>query len=316
MNDIQKIDWIEQYLKGELEEKEKARFEATYHTNPEFAREVDLHREIREVAGDKRTLELSRHVRTMLQKADVVSEVSSKKRHIQTLSFRFFFAIAAAITLIIATVYWFVSSPSDQPAVPIANQLPSIQDQTLKPDVSDTLATPSSEKPGKQITSVPGKNFLALVEAYYRSPAFTPPEVRRGEADRIPHPIIQQAYEKYSEALKFKDAAPRQSSELLREVVLLLTSPPDSISLMAHYLRAHARYQLREFEAAASDFQIVYSTENPQSIDAKWYGALCFLSMEGRKNAQAKQLLREIAEGKPSDYMNRARELLAKIQSQ
>ncbi len=311
MDNIQIIAWIDRYLRGDLEADEEERFKNQYRDDPEFAKQVDLLREIRTFAGDKNLLELSRTVRKGLQDTEPVPDIKPSR----TLTLPFFLTIAAAISFLVAAAYWFSQNSAKQSDAPIVNQTPEIQNQPPKTSTSDSAGTIIPQKPGEKTSPEPRNTYLALAETYYQSPVFFRDNIHRGDEDSMPATTMKQGYAQYAKALKIKGSDAKEAAKLLQQVVSLLATPPDSIAIMAHYLRGHARYQLKEFEAAAADFQFVYRVENMNSINAKWYRALCLLSINDKQKEPARQLLREIADGPPAAYKKQARELLVKIQS-
>lgn len=311
MDEIQKIAWIDCYLRGDLEEDEKERFEAQYRNDPEFAKEVDLLREIRDVAGNKDLLALSRNLKSTFKSLDTAPGTLKPSKLI---SLPLILAAAAAITLVIAAVYWFRTDPGERPLAPVADQPKGIQHSIEQTSPGDSINNPGSISPDRPIKPPSEKNYLALARSYYKSPDFPADNTQRGNVDTFPQSVIQQLYQLYAEALRIQSANPQKASETFQKALALSTSAPDSVSRMARYLSAHTRYQLGLYDSAARDFEFVSKVDNPEQNKAKWYQALCLLSSGSEKNSQARKLLEEIATGPSSAHKSAAQELLAKIQ--
>ena len=110
VNKEEKYDRIDRYLRGELRGQELTAFQSLLDADPNFAGEVDLHRQVMEAIADVKSRELERVIEEVGREFDRESR-STRVR-------RFFAAAAAATGLLlasVATIYMlYGSGPSPQ----------------------------------------------------------------------------------------------------------------------------------------------------------------------------------------------------------
>lgn len=313
MEENRQIEWIDRYLRDDLDDDEKARFEDRYRNDPAFAEAVNLQREVRETLGDRKLFELSRDIAAVLDEKNA-HPISQKQSRV--LALPNLLAIAAAITLLIAAVYWLTTKQEISPNLPSTGRIVREQEET-RASGSDkpVLPEPGSRVPAEKPAAPKVKNNRTLALAYYQSPDFSGAYTTRTEENAL-QTLMERAGRQYMLALEMKkDAVPRAVT-LFGQVVNTLAAPPDSIRLQALYLRGHAHFQRQAFQAAANDFKVVEGSENIHQLDALWYRALCLLSVEESDNTnEALVLLQKIADGIPTSQRAPAKELLAKVRS-
>lgn len=98
MNEQDKIEWIEQYLQGNLSAEQKASIEQQMNRDQAFREEVEMHRKLEDFFKDQNQIELHNILKEQRQKDDSAHSIH------RNLIFR----LAAAITLILGVVaiYW------------------------------------------------------------------------------------------------------------------------------------------------------------------------------------------------------------------
>jgi len=314
MEENRQIEWIDRYLRDDLDDEEKAHFEDRCRTDPVFAEAVNLQREIRETLSDPRLLALNRELVATVDKNDTHRK---EKKRVRVLALPFLLAVAAAITLLVAAAYWFFTKPEINPTPPSADQtLPAREQNKILGSDVPVLPAPTPHQLSERPIVTEEKNNKTLALACYQSPDFSNTATTRAE-ENMPLTLMERAGQKYALALQMKKESASSAIELFDQVVNTLAAPPDSIRLQALYLRGHAHFQRQAFHAAARDFKVVESAENMHQLDALWYRALCLLSMGGAKQRdEASALLEVIAEGVSTPQKEKAKELLAKVRSQ
>lgn len=74
MNNEQRTAWIDQYLKGAMPEEERSRFEEQYRNDLDFAKAVDLQKEVGATLADQRLLALHRQVESVIEQLESRAE--------------------------------------------------------------------------------------------------------------------------------------------------------------------------------------------------------------------------------------------------
>lgn len=108
MSEEETMEWIEQYLDGNLSGKELLEIEQKIAANPEFAAEVALHQEIREAIADKEEVELENSVKAIGEtyRREQSEGTGAPPKGLGRIQI---FAIAASVALL-AVVGWFALS--------------------------------------------------------------------------------------------------------------------------------------------------------------------------------------------------------------
>lgn len=313
MEEQRQIEWIDRYLRDDLEDDEKAHFEDRYRNDAAFAEAVNLQRELRETLGDRKMFELHRDILAVLNEK---SAHPNSKKQSRILALPNLLTLAAAITLLIAAAYWLIANREINPNLPSAGQTVRERDQNqISGSDKPTLPEPGNGRPAEKPAAPNTKNNRRLALSYYQSPDFPGAYTTRAE-ENAPQTLMERAGQQYRLALDMKKDSITSALTLFGQVVDMLATPPDSIRLQALYLRGHAHFQRQAFRAAANDFKIVGGSENVHQFDASWYRALCLLSVEENDSLnEALALLQQIADGIPTSQRSMAKELLAKVRS-
>lgn len=298
---------IDRYLHGGMSDGERADFERRLATDEALAAELTQQQKITNALRDGEARAFHQRLQQIRQKGSAANLQPHRNSRVPIIGATVVVLVAIAT---IAALYWFNTAPKRGELPTPAQQAPQQQPNVVRPvDVPKAV----DEKETVPVASA-NKKYMALALRYYSSPDdLTRIWVRR-PSDTARITLMQKAKIAYDEAAGLVKSDARQAHKLFASVILMLANPPDSISSMARYLRGHAHFQLKNYAAAAADFQYVASHEGKDALNAQWYGALCWLAIDGPTTkvvAQLRMLARE-----SGAHRSEAAELLLKIQSQ
>lgn len=279
---------IERYLLGELSNDELQAFEAAIHADPALAEQVSQHREMLQRLD---ALRLRNNVKAALsQQEAAVAQKKTMPRSSRA------WAIAAALMALLAAVWFF--RQNQRPAAPeMAKELPQNLDNQLPvnnaPQEETVQNIPENNKPQAVPPTENNREkhrLLALAVSFHQAPGSS--SVREAAeptgADKTP---LQNA----ADAFAKKDFA--------KAAELLSSDPNVASDELARYLRANARFNIGQFEAAAADFWVLRNSFQFKH-DANWNFIMCQLAL-GKTDA-AKSLLDEIAADPDAAFYNKA----------
>jgi FimV-like protein len=148
MDSENKIEWIEQYLEGELTGDELIAFEKKMATDSSFAAEVKLQKEIAEAMAEDDVLSLSRKIRVIQHQKKRQSAGSGR-----IIIFRRLLQIAASVALLVAA--YFVYENFNQTYTP-----QELAAQYFSPDENISHSIIETDRSGDPDTSVQEKSEL------------------------------------------------------------------------------------------------------------------------------------------------------------
>lgn len=191
--------------------------------------------------------------------------------------------IAAIIALAAIGIYWwYAATPSREKTTPAPTGTPLVPSDTpgqARPqaDIQTPPALPSQRTPGANSPA----RYLALADKIYQKPDV---ETFRGaEASNTGDP--------------FENALAAWAQEDYANVVTTSAKVPanDPKYIRALYLRAHAHYQLRQFDAAVALFTAVSDRRvRPYSEDADGYLLLALLATGQANTSNFQAHLRQV----------------------
>ncbi|MBP6809877.1 MAG: hypothetical protein KA138_00040 [Saprospiraceae bacterium] len=280
---------IERYLLGELVGSELSEFKNALQSDATLAKSVAQHQEMLQRLD---ALRLRNKVKAAIEapQATSVAMYSSRK----------FWAMAAALTVLVAAI-WFFNRPT-QPNSGIV-EAPSQKSST------DTLKTPPSELPNpapnkpqanKQIErpKEPSR-LIALAREFQEMPDQTFVRgVTQVEANLSQKTPVQLA------AAAFESNNFRLAADLLKDDKYVLEDED------ARYIRANARFALGQFAGAAKDFDALKDSFQFRH-EARWNFLLCQIALGNMEIS--KVLLAEMVTDQDFPFRAKAMELSGKL---
>lgn len=273
---------IEAYILNRLPPAERTAFEKEIRADPDLSEEVNILRDAIKATGEE-------DIKAFRREMEAATAGSGGRRGGIFMSMRW--ALAAAAIVVLALSVWLMTRQFSGPApqLPIAKDNPQPPKQPIVPQQSPVIPPPPTLKAPQT------SEYLALAEALYTP--YDASGLRSGEPeDTITPPDFERAVEAYNN----KD---------WRKTVSLLKSPsPDQLTESLK-LRAHAYFQLGNYDKAAADFQQLAEKSLSYKYDAEWNLLLCYLAGLPEKQAAFDQLRKRILNNPDHPFYERVREV-------
>jgi tetratricopeptide (TPR) repeat protein len=273
---------IDAYILNRLPPGERADFEKEIRADPDLSEEVNILRDAIKATGEE-------DIKAFRREMEAATADSGGHRGSFFLSMRW--ALAAAAVVVLALSVWLMTRQFSGPApqLPIAKDQPQPPKQPTAPQKPPVISPPPAEKAPQKI------EYLALAEELYVP--YDASGLRSGEPEDS---VTPSDFERAVEAYNNKD---------WKQVVRLLKSPtPDQLTESLK-LRAHAYFQLGNFDKAAADFQQLAEKSLSYKYDAEWNLLLCYLARLPEKQAAFDQLRKRILENPEHPFYQRVREV-------
>lgn len=269
---------IEDYLKDRLPPIERAAFEKDIVQNQTLAEEVDLHKGLIEATGEKEVIAF----RATLEEMAIATEqeFSKKTNTRKPINWLWIIGGILLIGLLLILIY-----PR------LANNKQEDEEQSTF-DSSRPIASTA------EIKAIQGKDsgtYLALAQTTY-TPLEMGSRSNTGQAATSPFEQLQDAY---------------QNGDF-REVLKLSTNLPENEQMAWLRLRAHANFQLGEYEAAAKDFEEL-SKNQFRGKEDEWYALLTFLVRMPATSDEFLPLLEKIRRDQAHPFQSSAEELFQEL---
>jgi len=280
---------IERYLLGELVGSDLTEFENALRSDAALAKSVAQHQEMLQRLDALR-------LRNKVKAAIAAPETTSVAMY----SSRKFWAMAAALTVLVAAI-WFFNRPAQTKS--------GIVETQPQKSLIDTLKTPPNEFP-IPTSNIPQANkqrerpkeqskLIALARAFQELPDQTFVRgVTQVEANLSQKTPVQLA------AAAFESNNFRLAADLLKEDKYVLEDED------ARYIRANARFALGQFAGAAKDFDALKDSFQFRH-EARWNFLLCQIALG--KTEQAKVLLTAMIKEQDFPFRAKAKELSGKL---
>ncbi len=319
-----KSDWyayIDDYLDDRLPAEKQEGMEVAIVKDPALAREVQLHRMERQalqiLKDDKARAEFQRWTEGLASEApaSVLKFTWSRVR---------WYALSAASVVFVLVCAWmfFPRGKADSGIVekPSTEQTPILQPK------------PPVEQIEQLKTSVPLEQVIKTKKKKKPNPPLQSekkPPIPNGNSDVAVLDVnIRSLYEEPTSVLSRGGSSTNQSEKALAEgkkafekkdyrltIQLLGKVPSDSTRIYpeAVFVIAHAHFQLKEYEKAATVFQIAMTLDFDQKKNAKYMAAVSLFAAGAKDNRKLKRLLEEL-DGKVSSEKQRGvRQMLDKL---
>ncbi len=275
------LDKIDDYLSGKLPPDEAMALEQKSAVDPETAEAIEFMRLERE------GMELILEERLREKMGGWEEELPTPKTNLS----RYGWVLGAAFALLIAVAVWRWAASDPQtisapdPAKTPANTVPAPGQPDAPIAQQPDNQIPTQAPPGQKPSSKENR-YLALAQASYQSPDFS--NIRKGGADASGSPsLIEQAAAFYIQK-KFALAAQT------------LDSIPPNQRTDALKIRAHAFFNLKNYNLAAVEFEDLTKTGGRYRNDAEWHLLLCYLALLPAEQARFDTLLRKIRDPQQS----------------
>lgn len=286
---------IEAYLLNRLPPGERADFEKEIDATPELSEAVDILRDTIKAAGEE-------DIKAFRRELELAAAGNSGRQGGALLSFRW--VLAAAAMVVLAVGIWLLTSRSSGPAPhqPIVKEAPPQSqpqedkqtDEQQKPPITPSL--PASKKP----EPAPKTNEYVALTAELYTP-YDASGIRSG------------GQEEPADLSDFQSAADAYNNKDWKQVIRLLPSPsPDQLTESLK-LRAHAYFQLGDYDNAAADFQQLTENSIIYKYDAEWNLLLCYLARLPGKREAFERIQAQILANAEHPFYHKAVDLQGKV---
>jgi len=286
------FDQIEKYHLGLLANDEKERFEAAMAADEQLADAVRLQR----IEWEAQELLAENLLRAEIRKQFTGYTPTTPSEEATRPQWRFFNWKYFLPVIVIAclAVYFFVSRNSGPGAPATSPQqqqaTPPIQNQPAQQDMAQKLPDPPKETLPNQPAAF---RKLALN-------AYQPPAGLSGIRGATDEDLLNRAAQAFA------------GKQYLNTIRLLDTLPEDGAQ-EALSLRAHARFNARQFDAAAADFSAL-EAGGIYRREAQWFGLLARMAGPKADKASLKRELEAISRDKNHPYGKAAAQLIKLFQ--
>lgn len=277
MNQLELYEKIEGFLKGRLNEDERASFEKEIQADQTLAKEVALYKAIMKVPDEEKIKEF----RTLVENvaSQTLPTTSSSRSKIIRLRYRHWWALGVAAMALLVFGIWLLLHPKTntsseefmveiQDTSSIPEDVIPPQEQQLSeesheknadPDILPSRPQQRSSSPSPEPKS---DNYLALAQESY-----TPYDVN----------VNRDVQESDPETEKLELAKKAFTEGDYQEVIALSNVVEEKQQFEFLKLRANAYFMLNQYKNAAIDFQEL-TTNRYSKYDAEWNLLLCYLA--------------------------------------
>lgn len=283
---------IDDYLSGKLPPDEAAALKQQAANDPEVAETIEFVR-------------LEREGMELILEENLRDKMEKWEEELPPQGPRYGWILGAALVLLTAVAVWqwnlrsHEGMPTPPPSSAPTNTAPP-PGQIDVPIAQEPEKQPGQDQSQQPKNSPTGSRYLALAQATYRSPDFS--NVRKGSSDAgAPPSVTQQAAALFMEK-KYLQA------------VGTLDSIPAAQRTDALKIRAHAFFNLKNYDLAADDFQALSTDGGRYRGDADWHLLLCHLARLPQKQVEFDALLRKMLDPKqPHPLASKAADLQKRV---